>query len=94
MQEAWVRSLGWEDPLEKELANHSSILAWEIPWTEEPGGLSILGLQTIRRNLATTTATTVPDITSSSIYTWPWMCPGQASPLSEIQESQSFWLTL
>ena len=39
MQEAWVQSLGREDPLEKEMATHSSILAWEIPWTEEPGGL-------------------------------------------------------
>ena len=39
MQEMTVRSLGWEDPLEKEMATHSSILAWEIPWTEEPGGL-------------------------------------------------------
>ena len=39
MQETWVRSLGQEDPLEKEIATHSSILAWEIPWTEEPGGL-------------------------------------------------------
>ena len=38
-QETWVRSLGWEDPLEKEMATRSSILAWEIPWTEEPGGL-------------------------------------------------------
>ena len=38
-QETWVRSLGQEDPLEKEMATHSSILAWEIPWTEEPGGL-------------------------------------------------------
>ena len=38
-QEMWVPSLGWEDPLEKEIATHSSILAWEIPWTEEPGGL-------------------------------------------------------
>ena len=38
-EEAWVRSLGWEDPLEKEMATHSSILAWEIPWTEEPGRL-------------------------------------------------------
>ena len=37
MQENWVQSQGWEDPLEKEMANHSSILAWEIPWTEEPG---------------------------------------------------------
>ena len=40
MQETWVRSLGWEDPLEKEMAIHSSILAWRIPWTEEPGGYS------------------------------------------------------
>ena len=39
MQETWVQSLGWEDPLEKEMATHSSILAWRIPWTEEPGGL-------------------------------------------------------
>ena len=38
MQEAWVRSLGREDPLEEEMATHSSILAWRIPWTEEPGG--------------------------------------------------------
>ena len=39
MQETWVRSLGQEDALEKEMATHSSILAWDIPWTEEPGGL-------------------------------------------------------
>ena len=37
MRETWVRSLGWKDPLEKEMATHASILAWEIPWTEEPG---------------------------------------------------------
>ena len=39
MQEMQVQSLGWEDPLEKEMATHSSILAWEIPWTEDPGSL-------------------------------------------------------
>ena len=39
MQETWVRALGQEDPLEKEMATHSSILAWRIPWTEKPGGL-------------------------------------------------------
>ena len=43
MWESWVQSLGWEDPLEKEMATHSSILAWEIPWTEEPGGLQSVG---------------------------------------------------
>ena len=45
MQETWLRSLGGEDPLEKEMATHFSILAWEIPWTEEPGGLQSMGLQ-------------------------------------------------
>ena len=43
MQETWVQFLGWEDPLEKEMATHSSILAWEIPWTEEPGRLKSMG---------------------------------------------------
>ena len=45
MQETWVQSLDQEDPLEKETAAHSSILAWEIPWTEEPGGLQSMGSQ-------------------------------------------------
>ena len=45
VQETRVRSLGREDPLEKEMATHSTILAWEIPWTEEPGGLQPMGLQ-------------------------------------------------
>ena len=45
MLETWVWSLGWEDTLEKEMATHSSILAWEIPWAEEPGGLQCMGLQ-------------------------------------------------
>ena len=42
--------LGWENPLEEEMATHSSILAWEIPWTEEPGGLQFIGLQRLRHN--------------------------------------------
>ena len=45
----WVRSLGWEDPLEEEMATHSSIFAWRIPWTEEPSGLSI-GSQRVRHD--------------------------------------------
>ena len=47
MRETWVRFLGWEDPLEKEMATHSSILAWEIPWTEEPSGLQSMGSQRV-----------------------------------------------
>ena len=45
VEESQVQSLGWEDPLEKEMATHSSILAWRILWTEEPGGLQSMGLQ-------------------------------------------------
>ena len=47
MWEIRVQSLSWEDPLEKEMATHSSILAWKIPWTEEPGGLRSMGLQSV-----------------------------------------------
>ena len=53
MREAWVWSLGQEDPLEKETAAHSSILAWKIPWTEEPGGLQSMGLQAVRHSWVT-----------------------------------------
>ena len=53
MWETWVWSLGWEDPLEKDMASHSSILAWRIPWTEEPGGLQSTGLQRVRHDWAT-----------------------------------------
>ena len=48
MQETWVQTLGQEDPLEKEIATHSSILAWRIPQTEEPGGLQSMGMQKSR----------------------------------------------
>ena len=44
MQETWVQSLGWKDPLEKEIATHSSILAWKIAWTDEPGGPTVHGV--------------------------------------------------
>ena len=53
VQEIWVQSLSWEDPLEKEMPTHSSILAWEIPWTVEPGGLQSMGSQRVREHLAT-----------------------------------------
>ena len=56
MRETWVRFLGLEDPLEKEMATHSSILAWEIPWTEEPGGLQSTGSQGVGQGLATVCA--------------------------------------
>ena len=56
-QETWIRSLGQEDPLEKEIATYSSILALKIPWTEEPGGLQSMGSQRARHNWAANTHT-------------------------------------
>ena len=53
MQEMRVRFLGWKDPLEKEMATHSSILGWRIPWTEEPGKLQSMGLQRVGHHLVT-----------------------------------------
>ena len=50
MQETWLQSLGQEDPLEEGMAIHSSILAWRIPWTEEPGGLQSIGLHRVRHD--------------------------------------------
>ena len=53
VQETWVGSLGWEDPLEKEMATHSSTLAWEMPWTEESGGWQSMGLKKVGQDSAT-----------------------------------------
>ena len=53
VRETRVPSLGWEDPLEKEMATHSSTLAWKIPWTEEPGRLQSIGLQRVGHDVAT-----------------------------------------
>ena len=50
VQETQVQSLGWEDPLEKEMATYSSILAWRIPWTKEPGRLQFIGSQRVRQD--------------------------------------------
>ena len=50
MQDTWVRFLGGDDSVEKEMATHSSILAWEISWTEEPGGLLFMGSKRVRHN--------------------------------------------
>ena len=50
LQETWVQSLGWEDPLEKGMAIHFSILAWRIPWTGEPAGLPSMGLQEVEHD--------------------------------------------
>ena len=59
MQETWVRALGWEDPLEKDMATQSSIPAWRIPWTEEPSKLTVHGSQRVRHNRATKHSTVI-----------------------------------
>ena len=53
LQETWVQSLGWKDPQEKGMATHCSILAWRIPWTEEPGGLKCMGTQRVGHDQVT-----------------------------------------
>ena len=50
MRDTWVQSLGWKDPLEKEMATHSSTVAWKIPWMEEPSNLQSMGLQRVRHD--------------------------------------------
>ena len=60
MQEMWVPSVGWEDPLEKKVATHSSILVWKIPWTEEPGGLQPMGSEEV--NVTANEHTHVPGL--------------------------------
>ena len=78
MWETWVWSLGWEDPLEKEMATHSSILPWRIPWTEEPGGLQSMGLQRVGHDWGTSTFTlSYLRVMSASFSRWtsgifPW----------------------
>ena len=63
--ETWAQSLGWVGPLEKEMANHSNILAWRIPWREEPGGLPSMGLQKVGHYEVTNTHQK-----ANRIHTW------------------------
>ena len=78
MQETWVRSLGWEDPLEKGMATHSSILAWRILWTEEPGGLQSMGSQRVTHRPAGSESSCLQD--AQEVHMWaapfkflPWL---------------------
>ena len=76
MRETRVHPLGWEDPLEKEMAIHSSILAWKIPWMEEPGRLQSLGSQRVRHNFTFTSL-----LTDICIYTHIWRRQWQPTPV-------------
>ena len=66
MQETWIQSLGCEDPLEEEMTTHSSVLTWEILWTEEPDGLQFMGLQRVGHDIAFLYTTVVSDCSSCS----------------------------
>ena len=83
VQETWVRSLGWEDPLEKEMATHSSTLAWKIPWTEEPGRgpwgrkesdtterLHILSFACIKRLFSSSSLSAIRVVSSAYLRLW------------------------
>ena len=81
MQEMWVRSLGWEDPLEKEMATQSSMLAWEIPWTEEPGRLQSMRVIRVRYDLVTKQQHILPEWLSEVAQSCPTLCdPMDCSP--------------
>ena len=71
MQETWAQSLGQEDPLEKEMATYSSILAWRILWTEEPGSLQSMGSQRVRHDWATN----AHPQNKNPLHWWPHSCP-------------------
>ena len=73
MQETWAQSLGWEDPLKKEMATHCSIIAWKISWTEEPGGVQSMGSQS--RTTERLTRKVLCDLGSKSLaVSLHWRC--------------------
>ena len=88
MRETWVQSLGREDPLEKEMATHSSTLAWKIPWTEEPGRLQSMGSQRVRHDWATSLSLSRCSNGFSSGHIWMWELDcGE----SWVLKNRSFW---
>ena len=86
MQEIWVWFLDWEDPLEKEMATHSSILAWRISWTEGPGGLQSTGLQRVGHSWATNTHT--------QVHTAVLLTAGTMLDSTSLEFTHPTWLTL
>ena len=95
IQEAWVLSLGWEDTLEKEMATHSSILAWKIPWTEESGGVQSMGSQRVGHHWATEQQRNA--LWSTCSWDAPFCCPhwllsvtaGNLTGLRELSQEQA-----
>ena len=101
MWETWVRSQGWEDPLEKEMATHSRTIAWKIPWTEEPCRLQSMGLQRVGHDWATSLSLSRGFAPKGSFLAWSCQGPSllwaPANPhhlRKTTNASRCFWLSL
>ena len=96
MWETWVQALGWEDPLEKEMAIHSSTIAWKIPWTEEPGRLQSTGLQRVGHDWVTSLSLTLPTkVHLVKAMVFPWVlygCESWTIKKAECQRIDAFEL--
>ena len=92
MQVTQVQSLGWEDPLEKGMATHSCILAWRIPWTEEPGRLQSMGSQRVRHDWATNTYLTPYSLVAQMIKNTPEMPETRVRSLGLEDTLEKEWL--
>ena len=93
MQEIQVQSLGWEDPLKEEVTIHSRILAWRIPWTEEPGGLQSMGSQRVGHDWATNTFTKSQSThcLNSGLWEWRKNLPNQKKEFCLDNLTKFFW---
>ena len=90
MQDTGVRSLGWENPLEKKIATHSSIVAWEIPLTEDPDELHSMGLQRVRHNLVTIQQQQRPVVDAMCTACFPLNLRTISQIIQQINPSQNF----
>ena len=88
MWETWIWSLDWEDPLEKEMATHSSILAQRIPWTEEPGGLQSMGSQRVRHDWVTSLTLCAKSLQSCLTFCDPMDCSPPGSSVHGILQAR------
>ena len=101
MEEVWVWSLGWDNPLEEGMATHSSILAWGIPWTEEPGGLQSMRLQRLRKEGSDLAVSDLIEVKWSEmkslsrvrLFATPWTLAYQAPPSLGFSR-QEYWTGL
>ena len=92
MWETQVQSLGWEHPLEKEMAIYSSTIAWKIPWTEEPGGLQSMGSQRVGHDRATSLFKRLSIPNTHNCSTWLWIGAGKFAQIERSVYLEGAWL--